>query len=375
MADPRVTRAADRRRCLMTTWPPSLAKLGWDDRFAQAFPPPGVQDVEPARVILEHQHIYRVATATDEPAAVVAGRLRHTAQQRSDYPAVGDWVAIARPAESDRVIIHAVLPRRSRFSRKVAGSETEAQVVAANIDVVFIVAGLDRDFNPRRIERYLVTAWEGGATPVVVLNKADLVADAEARVEAIHAIAPGVPVHAVSCKTGAALSALEPYLQPGRTVALLGSSGVGKSTIINRLSGFDRQRTREVRDRDSRGRHTTTNRELVVLPAGGLLIDTPGMRELQLWDVGESLHDTFDDIRQAAAGCHFRDCRHDTEPRCAVKNAVEAGVLPRERLQNFIRLQRELDQLAARQDERLTLESKRRDRLIHRAQRQHKPRS
>jgi ribosome biogenesis GTPase len=358
----------------MTSWPPSLTLLGWDERFAQAFPPPGVEDAEPARVVLEHQHIYRVATAIDDMAAVVAGRLRHAAQRRSDYPAVGDWVAITRPGDGTRAIIHAVLPRRSRFSRKVAGSETEAQIVAANIDVVFIVAGLDRDFNPRRIERYLVTTWEGGATPVVVLNKADLVSDVEPRLEAIHAIAPGVPVHAVSCKSGHALSALEAYLEPGRTVALLGSSGVGKSTIINRLSGFDRQRTREVRDHDSRGRHTTTNRELVVLPGGGLLIDTPGMRELQLWDVGEALHDTFDDIRRIAAGCHFRDCRHDTEPRCAVKDAVEAGQLPRERLQNFSRLQREIDQLAARQDERLMLESKRRDRAVHRAQRQHKPR-
>jgi ribosome biogenesis GTPase len=167
---------------------------------------------------------------------------------------------------------------------------------------------------------------------------------------------------------------LDVYLAEGRTIALLGSSGVGKSSIINQLLGYDRQRTREVREHDMRGRHTTTNRELVVLPSGGLLIDTPGMRELQLWNVGEAMHDAFDDIRDAGVGCHFRDCRHDTEPRCAVKAAVAAGEIPAQRLDNYVRLQRELDHLAARQDERQTLETKRRDRVIHRAQRQHKPR-
>jgi ribosome biogenesis GTPase len=359
----------------MTTDPShTLETLGWDAARVRELAETGVEDGQPARVILEHQHIYRVSTAVDEPAAVVSGRLRHGATSRSDYPAVGDWVVVTRPSGSDRVIIQAVLPRRSRFSRKVAGSETEAQVVAANVDVVFLVAGLDRDFNLRRVERYLVTAWEGGATPVVILNKADLRDDVSACVHAIARIAPGVPVHAISCRSGDGLAALEAYLGPGRTVALLGSSGVGKSTLINRLLGFDRQRTRDVRERDSRGRHTTSNRELVVLPAGGLLIDTPGMRELQLWSGGETLQDAFDDIRRTADGCRFRDCRHDSEPACAVKAAVAAGDIPPERLANYLRLHRELDQLAARQDERLALDAKRRDRVIHRAQRQHKPR-
>jgi ribosome biogenesis GTPase len=359
----------------MTTLSRDLATLGWDHEFSQAFSPYAVEGFEPARVVLEHQHIYRVTTAHDELAATVAGRFRHTAAVRTDYPAVGDWVAIARRPGAARVAIQAVLPRRSRFVRKVAGSETEAQVVAANVDTVFIVAGLDRDFNPRRIERYLVTTWEGGATPVVVLNKADLCPEVAARVDEIRTIASGVPVHAVSCRTGDGLPGLNMHLQPGRTVALLGSSGVGKSTIINRLLGFDRQPTREVRERDSRGRHTTSNRELIVLPSGGLLIDTPGMRELQLWNVGEAIHDAFDDIHAAGAGCHFKDCRHDTEPRCAVKAAVAAGEIAPERLDNYVRLQRELDALAARQDERQMLEAKRRERVIHRAQRQHKPRS
>jgi ribosome biogenesis GTPase len=350
-----------------------LASLGWDRQWAAAFDPWAGRRFEPARVILEHQHIYRVATARDEPFATVAGRFRHTAASRADYPAVGDWVAIERRPPSDRVLIHGVLPRRSRFSRKVAGDETAPQIVAANVDVAFLVSGLD-DVNLRRIERYLVTAWEGGTSPVIVLNKADLCEDVEARVADVARIAPGVPVHPVSCVTGDGLDDLRAHAAPGRTVALLGSSGVGKSTIINRLLGYDRQRTGEVRARDRRGRHTTSNRELVALPGGGLLIDTPGMRELQLWDVGSALHDAFDDIRRVAAGCHFRDCRHDTEPRCAVKAAVEAGEIPRERLENYLRLQREVEHLAARQDARRALDEKHKTRAIPRAQRAHTPR-
>ena len=351
-----------------------LETLGWDAFFDEHFAPFRAEGLLPARVVLEHQHLYRVHTGEAEVIARVAGRFRHRALARREYPAVGDWVAIKPHTADDRVTIRGVVTRKSRFSRKVAGELTEEQVVAANIDTVFLVTGLDHDFNTRRIERYLVTAWEGGASPVIVLNKADLCTHVNDRIEDVNQVAPGVPVHAVSSLTREGLDPLARYLEAGHTVALLGSSGVGKSTIINRLVGADVQRTREVRLSDSRGRHTTTSRELVVLPDGGLLIDTPGMRELQLWETGAALQETFDDVTRLGDGCHFPDCRHDTEPRCAVKAAVEAGELAADRLESFRRLQREAAHMAARQDERLQIEEKRKVRTVHRAMRRHKPR-
>lgn len=349
----------------------NLAALGWDDAFAAAFAPHAAEGWVPARVALEHQHIYRVVTAEDEPLAVVSGRFRHHAKGRHEYPAVGDWVALER-RPGHRARIHTVLPRRSRFSRKLAGDTTEQQIVAANVDTVFLVSGLDDDFNLRRIERYLAAAYEGGAEPVVILNKADLHDDVEAAVEAVRGIAAGVAIHAVSCTTGDGLDALAPYVTSGRTVAFLGSSGVGKSTIINRLVGRDVQRTAAVRASDSRGRHTTTHRELIVLPSGGLLIDTPGMRELQLWSTGDdSLDDTFDDIVARASGCHFRDCTHETEPRCAVRAAVEHGELAPERLASYHRLRREREALARQKDARAQSEERRRWRTIHKSMRLH----
>lgn len=344
---------------------PDLETLGWTPAWAAQFEPFTPEGLVPARVALEHQHIYRVYTGHDEPLAHVAGRFRHRAATRQEYPAVGDWVALEQAHGHARATIHAVLPRTSRFSRKSAGDVTEEQVVAANIDLVFLVSGLDHDFNLRRIERYLVTAREGGAQPVVVLNKSDLCPDLPAVLEEVGRVAAGAPVHAISSLTREGLEVIEPYLARGRTIALLGSSGVGKSTLINALVGHDRQRTRAVRERDSRGRHTTTHRELVALPQGALLIDTPGMRELQLWESEAALEEAFEDIDALARGCYFRDCQHDTEPRCAVKAAVADGRLPADRLANFHRLRREVRHLETKVDERAAAEEKRKWKVIH----------
>jgi ribosome biogenesis GTPase len=340
-----------------------LEDLGWTLRFAEAFAPYAAQGYLPARVSLEHTHIYRVRTADDELLARVSGRLRHDASGRADFPAVGDWVVLELPETDGDARIRAVLPRATRFSRRAAGNPTEEQVVAANIDVIFLVSGLDQDFNPRRIERYLVTAWDSGAAPVIVLNKADLVEDPDAIVAEVQALAPGVPVHAVSAKAPASLAALRALISTGRTAALLGSSGVGKSSIANALIGEERLPTREVRESDSRGRHTTTGRQMVLMPGGGILIDTPGMRELQLWDAGESVAGAFADIDALAGSCRFRDCRHQSEPGCAVAAAVAGGSLPAVRLESFRKLQDEQDHQATQQDERARLEQKRQGKI------------
>jgi ribosome biogenesis GTPase len=341
----------------------TLEDLGWTPRFADAFAPHQAAGLEPARVSLEHTHIYRVIAPSGERLARVSGKLRHEASRRADFPAVGDWVAIEPAAAGAEARIRAVLPRATHFSRRAAGNPTEEQVLAANVDVVFLVSGLDHDFNPRRIERYLVTAWESGATPVIVLNKADLVADPQAYAAQVHAIAPGVAVMIVSAKVLDSLDALRGELTLGRTAALLGSSGVGKSSIANALIGDEILRTHEVRDWDSRGRHTTTGRQLIPLPGGGILIDTPGMRELQLWDATDPPVEAFSDIAALADSCRFRDCRHATEPGCAVIAAAANGTLDPARLGSFRKLQQEQSYVAAQQDERARIEQKRAGRI------------
>jgi ribosome biogenesis GTPase / thiamine phosphate phosphatase len=352
----------------MKTDPSRLAALGWRPELAGTAPTRA--GLVPARIVAEHRSEYRVDTGAGERSARLAGRLRHEAAGRADLPAVGDWVLIEAPADGD-TLVHQVLPRSSRFSRKVAGTRTEEQVVAANVDVVWIVSALDGELNPRRLERYLVLGWESGAVPEMVLTKADLAADIEASLAQVAPVAMGVQVHVTSSVTGQGIEALRQSLRAGATVALIGSSGVGKSTLINRLAGVELQATGSVRPRDGKGRHTTTARQLIRLPGGGLVVDTPGMRELQLWDVDEGLEASFSDIEELAAGCRFSDCTHRGEPGCAVTDAVERGVIRAGRLSSYHKLQRELAHLDRRLDARAQAEETRRVRAIHRAQRDH----
>lgn len=327
-----------------------LAALGFRDADEQHFAPFAAQGLSPARVVAGHTRYLRVASAVGESLAEAAGSLKHQAAGPEELPAVGDWVAL-RTREGDlRSQIQAVLPRRTAFVRRAAGARTVAQVLAANVDTAFLVMGLDADFNPRRLERALVLAWESGASPVVLLNKTDLADDLASRRAEIEAVALGTPVCAIAAKHGEGLSALAPWLRPGDTVVLLGSSGVGKSTLLNRLLGREKQKTREVREDDQRGRHTTTHRELVALPGGALLVDTPGLRELQLWSTGEGLEAAFDDVATLAASCRFTDCGHGREPGCAVRAAAESGQLDPSRLASFQKLQAELRALEIRDD-------------------------
>lgn len=320
----------------------NLKELGFDEYFEKYYSDYREKGFSIGRVYVEHRGMYGLYTEEGELMGEVTGKMRYAASCRDAYPAVGDWVIISPPAQNGNATIHAVLPRKSKFSRKAAGAETEEQVVASNFDTVFIVSSLNKNYNLRRIERYLTTAWESGGNPVIILSKADLCTDAEEKIREVQSTAIGVPVYAISSVTGQGIEDLNNYFKEGNTVAVMGSSGVGKSTLINCLAGEAILEVQEAREDDDRGRHTTTFRELVLLPSGGLIIDTPGMRELQLWDGDEGIHEAFEDIETIAAGCRFGDCRHEKEPGCAVKRAIENGTLSLERFESYKKLQREL---------------------------------
>lgn len=336
----------------------SILRWGWNDYFEAIWKDGERINAVPARVIAQGRGIWRVAGDFGECPADAAGKLRLAAETGADWPAVGDWVAVELRDQSTAALIQEVLPRRSQFVRKMAGKKIAEQVIASNVDTALLVAALDGDFNPRRVERYLAQCWESGARPVIVLNKADVCKAPQEKIEEMERVAMGVSVCAVSAKAGLGFDELEKYLARGQTVVLLGSSGVGKSTIVNRLLGHAIQEVQEVREANSRGRHTTTAREIFVLPSSALLMDTPGLRELQLWDADEGIAQTFADIESLAACCRFGNCCHNNEPGCAVQAAIEAGELALSRLENWRKLQRELEFLhrkidpEARQNER-----------------------
>ncbi len=351
----------------------SLRSLGWDDFFARHFEPHATAGLEPARIALEHKNSYELLTAQGACRATCTGRLLHDALTRDELPAVGDWVAVQpRPGEA-HADIHAVLPRKTKFSRCAAGGRDDEQVIAANIDVLFLVTSLDQNYNLRRIERYLAAACDSGAQPVIVLNKSDLHGDPTAAQLEVESIAMGAPVVTVSALEDThCLAPLSPWLDAGQTVALLGSSGVGKSTLINRIVHTERQATARISSAVGKGRHTTTHRELVVAPSGVLVIDTPGMRELQLWDTGaEGLDSTFADIAAIAARCRFSDCAHHGEPGCAVEAALAGGSLAEERWESFQKLQREQAYAARRTDSGLKRAHKAHWKKLHRGQQAH----
>lgn len=338
----------------------SLIDLGWTDSHQLDFEPYAAAGLEPGRVSEQHRGAYVVLAEPGELRAEAAGRLSHEASGFGDLPAVGDWVALAVRPDEGAATIQAVLPRRTKFSRKVAWSATEEQIVAANVDTVFLLSSLNEDLNLRRLERYLTLGWESGARPVIVLTKRDLDPNWERRVLEVEAVAFGVPVHAISNVTGEGLDAVRAYVEPGKTIALLGSSGVGKSTLVNTLVGEEILAVQEIRESDGEGRHTTTHRQLVPLPGGGLVLDTPGMRELQLWESAEGLGETFADIEELSAECRFNDCAHVTEPGCAIRAALADGTLAHDRWESYGKLQRELAHLERRLDKRAQAEERKR---------------
>ena len=328
-----------------------LTRFGWDPGFEALFENHAREGLVPGRVLTATRETYRLATPHGELAAALSGRLRFAADAPDDLPAVGDWVA-ARACPGDGLaVVDAVLPRRTALVRRAAGRRDEAQLLAANVDILLVAASLDGDLRARRVERFLALAREAGVPPAIVLTKADLAPDPASSLAAAREIAGGAPIVAVSAVTGRGLDELSALLAPRRTAALLGPSGAGKSTLVNALLGEARQATREVRETDQRGRHATTHRELFALPSGALLVDTPGLRELALWDGTDGtdgIAATYDEVSSLASSCRFRDCRHEGEPGCAVREAADAGGIETDRLAAYEKLRREEEALEMR---------------------------
>ena len=336
---------------------PELESLGWNDRLSSLYETFAGDDLIAGRVSVQHRGAYDVLTELGELRCEVPRRLVHEAATPADLPVVGDWVVIAPRPEDSSGTITAVLPRFTKFSRKTAWQAAEEQVLAANIDVAFLVASMNEDLSLRRLERYLILAWESGARPVIVLTKADLHPAPEAAVAEVETIAGGVPIHAISSLTGEGLDEVRAVLTSGLTAVLLGSSGVGKSTLVNTLAGEELLATQEIRE-DGKGRHTTTRRELIQLPTGALVIDTPGIRELQLWVADDGIDEAFEDVTELFSQCKFSDCAHDREPGCAVRAALADGTLPAERWDSYLKLQGELEHLERKLDKRAASEAR-----------------
>ncbi|MFI5360410.1 MAG: ribosome small subunit-dependent GTPase A [Elusimicrobiota bacterium] len=347
----------------------ALEEWGWNESWAADFAAAPCRGLLPARVVLEQRGLFGVATAAGERSARLPGALRHRTAARADLPAVGDWIGVEDvPAEKTLIVRH-ILKRRTKLSRKAAGETLEEQVIAANIDSVFVITALNRDFNARRLERFMAVCRESGAEPVVLLNKLDTCPDPSPYLAEANAAAAGAPVVALSAITGAGTDALARWIKPGRTIGFVGSSGVGKSTLVNRLLGTQNIRTFATRASDERGRHTTTHRQMFVLPGGGVLVDTPGMREMQFWEAERGLAAAFDEIETLASLCRFGNCGHDSEPGCAVKAGVEKGEVTPQRLESWRKLKLELKARTARVDPAQAAAAKRTARAANKTRR------
>jgi len=346
----------------------TLQSLGWNPFFEEAWAPWEAKGYRPGRIAAHHRSRYYVAFGGGETRpGRVSGNFRHHVASNAAYPVVGDWVAASAPGQDGETILRGVLPRKSKFSRKVVGVKSEEQVLVANVDTVFLLMGLDGDYNQRRVERYLVAAHDSGAEPVVLLTKSDISPDVKADLKECKALAPGVPVYAISPLNGKGVKEIRKHLKAGITAVLLGSSGVGKSTLLNRLLEEEVMATQEVRERDSQGRHTTSHRQMFRLESGALLIDTPGLRELQLWSAGTGVADAFPDIIDLGLGCKYSNCQHGNEPGCAVRIAVETGVLSEERWDSYSKLKKERAHIIQRTDWKSAREHRDNVKALHQA--------